>query len=705
MLVFKLLTFLVICLCKEWANGIEINVLTKDDNSLSVYYNYICDSFNNYARMNNLDIEMSIKTYNDESYDGGDVLDSIIAHKTDIYDMYIFDQRDSANYADSLLNIYPHLSKQIDMYDYRIISNINVDGKITGLPLFLNYDVLYSNESLLSKYGKKAPQTWDDLFETAIYILEEENARGNTNLIGYNGLFTDDSIGASSIYEFIYSFRYSYNDKFPGFSSSVAYDALSKLKSLKENISSDNIFQSNEGFTYDKLFSENKNILFAKSVNIGEIQGYIKTSIPGRYEGISGSYVNGKYIGIPNFISDTKISASIEVLKFLTTFEMQKDFAIKFKDSVYLPIQRIYDSMEVCEVIDCTLMRELQPIFIPLNINYNVFEKKLVSSTYEYLYGDAPISQALDRIDYYVVYEMNDPYLNSPDDNDFEFDPLGTKASEECQAEVKKSMTCIEKIFSEIEPKSEYLQGLNYETVCMPSNEKTTSENCKTIVKQGLDVVCKVFEEGDECKDFIADDNVVNLINSGKCQNSQDDIALLGELAALKSAYLMGCKKSDSGKLCPIGQYATTTAIDIAFNNFKTVEKLAEQEYDNNNSNDFEAALDLGNDILALFPLLKDIGDILVESCTDASCNKNIIAIDKIILATKSAYEKSQNVDLTKQYPKVFELYDTYLNKYRNKQCEMFNFSSDNSSGATALKKITYSLVSMIVAASVLLLL
>jgi len=264
-------------------------------------------------------------------------------------------------------------------------------------------------------------------------------------------------------------------------------------------------------------------------------------------------------------------------------------------------------------------------------------------------------------------------------------------------------MACIQKIASEIEPKSEYLESLSLETVCMPSNEKTTAENCKTIVKQGLDAVCKVFE-ADECKDFIADNNVVNLINSGKCQKSQDDILLLGELAALKSVYFMGCKKSDSGKLCPLGQYATTTAIDIAFNNFKTIEKLAEQRYERNNSNELEAALDFGNDALAFFPLLKDLNNILVESCSDASCNKNIIAIDNIVLAAKSAYEKNQNVDLTKQYPKVFELYDGYLNIYRNKKCEMINFSSDNS-GATSLKKITYSLVSMIVAASVLLLL
>ncbi len=33
------------------------------------------------------------------------------------------------------------------------------------------------------------PKTWDELIETAKYILEEEKKLNNTALIGYNGLF------------------------------------------------------------------------------------------------------------------------------------------------------------------------------------------------------------------------------------------------------------------------------------------------------------------------------------------------------------------------------------------------------------------------------------------------------------------------------------------------------------------------------------
>jgi len=41
----------------------------------------------------------------------------------------------------------------------------------------------------LDKYNKKPPKTWDELIETAKYILEEEKKIGHDDIFGYNGLF------------------------------------------------------------------------------------------------------------------------------------------------------------------------------------------------------------------------------------------------------------------------------------------------------------------------------------------------------------------------------------------------------------------------------------------------------------------------------------------------------------------------------------
>jgi len=42
----------------------------------------------------------------------------------------------------------------------------------------------------LEKYGKSIPKTWDQLYETGKYILEEERKKNNTDLIGFNSLFS-----------------------------------------------------------------------------------------------------------------------------------------------------------------------------------------------------------------------------------------------------------------------------------------------------------------------------------------------------------------------------------------------------------------------------------------------------------------------------------------------------------------------------------
>jgi len=49
--------------------------------------------------------------------------------------------------------------------------------------------MLYSNNILLRKYKKPVPKTWDEMIETAKYILDEEKKLNNTDLVGYNGSY------------------------------------------------------------------------------------------------------------------------------------------------------------------------------------------------------------------------------------------------------------------------------------------------------------------------------------------------------------------------------------------------------------------------------------------------------------------------------------------------------------------------------------
>ncbi len=54
------------------------------------------------------------------------------------------------------------------------------------------YSVLYSNKKLLYTYNKRIPKKWEDLLDTAKYILgkERKNSNESSKIIGYNGMFT-----------------------------------------------------------------------------------------------------------------------------------------------------------------------------------------------------------------------------------------------------------------------------------------------------------------------------------------------------------------------------------------------------------------------------------------------------------------------------------------------------------------------------------
>jgi len=54
--------------------------------------------------------------------------------------------------------------------------------------------VLYSNLAYLEKYHKRVPITWDELIETAQYIMDQERQNNNSDLIGYNGFFSSTYI-------------------------------------------------------------------------------------------------------------------------------------------------------------------------------------------------------------------------------------------------------------------------------------------------------------------------------------------------------------------------------------------------------------------------------------------------------------------------------------------------------------------------------
>jgi len=120
---------------------------------------------------------------------------------------------------------------------------------------------------------------------------------------------------------------------------------------------------------------------------------YKKTILLGNKEGISGSVVGGYNVGINSYISDSKKVLSIKALKFMTSREMQKKLMIETK--TLSAIDDLYDDTEVCSVVDCNLIKNIQFFFHNHNEYY---DNKFLDYINEFMYGDKTAVEVLEQI-------------------------------------------------------------------------------------------------------------------------------------------------------------------------------------------------------------------------------------------------------------------------------------------------------------------
>jgi trehalose/maltose transport system substrate-binding protein len=88
-------------------------------------------------------------------------------------------------FAQHLLDLTPKLGDEAKNHYPGIIENNTVDGKLTAMPWFGDFGMLYYRTDLLQKYNFSAPpETWDELEQQARTIMEGERA-SNTNFTGF----------------------------------------------------------------------------------------------------------------------------------------------------------------------------------------------------------------------------------------------------------------------------------------------------------------------------------------------------------------------------------------------------------------------------------------------------------------------------------------------------------------------------------------
>ncbi len=88
--------------------------------------------------------------------------------------------------AGDLIDLRPFLDEELTAIDGSLLRSFTVDGRLIGVPVFVDIPALYYRTDLLRKYGySKPPTTWDELGRMAAVIQSGERAAGNRKFWGY----------------------------------------------------------------------------------------------------------------------------------------------------------------------------------------------------------------------------------------------------------------------------------------------------------------------------------------------------------------------------------------------------------------------------------------------------------------------------------------------------------------------------------------
>jgi trehalose/maltose transport system substrate-binding protein len=103
--------------------------------------------------------------------------------KVDVYQVDVIWPGDLAHH---FLDLNKYGAKEVaDQHFQEIVQNNTVDGKLVALPWFTDAGLLYYRKDLLEKYDREVPKTWQELTDTAKYIMEKEREAGNPDFYGY----------------------------------------------------------------------------------------------------------------------------------------------------------------------------------------------------------------------------------------------------------------------------------------------------------------------------------------------------------------------------------------------------------------------------------------------------------------------------------------------------------------------------------------
>jgi len=293
------------------------------------------------------------------------------------------------------------------------------DEALIGLPLLINYSILYYNKNLLDKHELTIPTTWEELYQTIEIVYSKEISQ-NEDFIGYLGDLPNTYITINTIQGLIHSYREdSTSKKVPSYTSDNAVKAMELLKKIINNYSPATRSKLSPKEMIDTI--KKGDVLFANTYNFNynEDESINFAPLPGRERGISSSSISGYNIGIPKYLDESRIKKVAAFIDKLASETIQEAYIKETKS--FSPLIRLYkieqsdnesktskisSANETCSLVDCDMIYNLEFYKRPSNSygeSYDLFKDEFVRLTHEYIFGRSSeednTSKTLKKID------------------------------------------------------------------------------------------------------------------------------------------------------------------------------------------------------------------------------------------------------------------------------------------------------------------
>ncbi|ORX76991.1 hypothetical protein BCR32DRAFT_270938, partial [Anaeromyces robustus] len=194
---------------KSFVTSININAIGFEV-SESGLISTITYDFNEYSKLNNLDITLELTSLTSENstiyINGEEVsIQSLLANKSKKYDIYFYNNSYASEISEHLMDLNEYISPEITekYYSYIFNNTYILNNRLIGFPIDRGISIFYSNKESLDEDDKSLQKTWKDILDLMFDGDDSNEMRSiYENLLSYYAdLESQETIEGLEVYQ------------------------------------------------------------------------------------------------------------------------------------------------------------------------------------------------------------------------------------------------------------------------------------------------------------------------------------------------------------------------------------------------------------------------------------------------------------------------------------------------------------------------